>query len=835
MSLVDIRFIEFSGDPLGGRRHARLVTYTDQLTRPEFAALHEEFNRFCTGVQNSVAQYLVSERLLPDGMRMRFIANSGHFDVHVWPVRAAEEHKEPKLPHAFVVNAPWCRDSYFCRKPEGPEWNLAPDTVMQLDATPWSADQNLRRAGAAGAMYTPTVHERHLWEHWSRKCPEDVLPLDGKEVLAVSLRKPAGTYAGWPDFAYENLIVDRENVTKFTSSLLSPILGGDPEEPVMLPPATTSEGTRAILQHWREAVISETFNIWTFRVKAEVVALTGDGSAYASLEVVSAEFTLPIGVTIPSPASFDTLGIDLGEQVFYYTLTAEAGFSASNPGCGASGTRSAFLGVEITKVREMDPFRGWTTLDDELALREVHEPDASEEVVGADSTQLDEVLVLPGRTAEHVVSATISHHYPLRTFWRGGYKREYLDTLVYMYPPSYAGVHDFVAWRVDTNMSVDYAPIATFDLEWLPTFAFFEGSANGTITGQEYRDVKGTNHTVSFAEAAGIGGGARDYATSQTGPIPPGVLCVGGPYDGYTDTGPIWGWFAGVNEQHTYQKYLDDYPQSTFVQTVHANTRPENLVNYEFTSRHIIDYDHRGQFYAAIRVEVTSSGAKQTESADPVEGVMEVAVEPTYNVRILFETKWATQPIDEVVLYDETHTRPGFEFLKFQKANVFWKGVLEGNVYDYPIVVHMPPAITPRPEAMRQLKAVARNQAFNTNLTVQDQLDDPKFNSKKGIEYSTETAPHRRQPTGQLYARTFTVGDFGDALWLLHATKCSVDTDGETEGTYDYMPGFTTFLSEEHHIEVRDGVIEQWTDEIPPKPDEVRPDPVDRDIKLYRV
>ena len=39
--------------------------------------------------------------------------------------------------------------------------------------------------------------------------------------------------------------------------------------------------------------------------------------------------------------------------------------------------------------------------------------------------------------------------------------------------------------------------------------------------------------------------------------------------------------------------------------------------------------------------------------------------------------------------------------------------------------------------------------------------------------------------------------------------------------------------NQQFHIEVRDGVIEQWSDEFFPGPEQ--PVPTERDIKLYRV
>jgi len=134
----------------------------------------------------------------------------------------------------------------------------------------------------------------------------------------------------------------------------------------------------------------------------------------------------------------------------------------------------------------------------------------------------------------------------------------------------------------------------------------------------------------------------------------------------------------------------------------------------------------------------------------------------------------------------------------------------------------------------------------NTHLVCADVRADitgpaaTKVQSTAGIEFSSieggAIRPHMRYVTGQLYARTFKLSDFPDALWLLHSTKCDATlNDAGAGATYYYMPALkTTIDTEDFHVEVRDGVHETWSDEFMPGTSQPA-DPVDRNIKLYRV
>ena len=123
--------------------------------------------------------------------------------------------------------------------------------------------------------------------------------------------------------------------------------------------------------------------------------------------------------------------------------------------------------------------------------------------------------------------------------------------------------------------------------------------------------------------------------------------------------------------------------------------------------------------------------------------------------------------------------------------------------------------------------------------------------STEGIEYSYldggSVIPHEKYVTGQLYARTFRLSDIYESLWMLYQLKFDAvednfqPIDGPTKPTWFYHPAIKAALDVQRHIEVRDGVIVQWSDNLPgpttgyPPTPEPPPPATDREINLYRV
>jgi hypothetical protein len=100
--------------------------------------------------------------------------------------------------------------------------------------------------------------------------------------------------------------------------------------------------------------------------------------------------------------------------------------------------------------------------------------------------------------------------------------------------------------------------------------------------------------------------------------------------------------------------------------------------------------------------------------------------------------------------------------------------------------------------------------------------------SHKGVEYSETDKNgvltkrvHKYSP-GMLYARSFKLSDYPDAYWLIKATKCGARKDDAGPGPdsgpeYFYIPSLGAALSSDRvfDIEVRDGIMTNWTADIP--------------------
>lgn len=835
MSLVDIRFIELSGEPIGGRRHARLATYGDTLTRDEFSAVKTAFSRFCTFTQNSVAKYHVVDRLLPGGMRVRMIANDGHYDVHVWVERKQEEVADELLPHAFVIDAPWCRKSYYCRERIPATWSVAVDPVQQLNALMWSTEQTLRtKPGEEGArMYSAAANSSTLWEYWRRPIPSDV-PNAATPYRpgVVALRGTDGGYPLTPDFATDAGVMDASGALIKARPTSAPILALDPEDPVILPGAATGEGTHLVLQTLRRAVVSESFDIWNFRNTG--TALTRGAGGYAETDTFLTNFSLP-SPPIGAPAVFDNLGEKMPETVFYFEASIGLFGSIAPEGCPRAGpAATCSLGVKFKKVRTQDMWAGNTVFNNKDAHREVLTPAAEGSTIAQTEGQsvITQAMLLPEKSSVRKLDIEFRLRYPLNIFWRGGFESEYMDTAIYLFPPMYAGVHRFTMWRIDSSASVNFAPRATFKLGWVD-LDFLEGTSTGAMTGNLHEDYTYTDHNYSFAENLGVGDPpnvGRTFASQDPGPVPPGTTCA---VDGSTDTSNIWTFLRAVDEKPYFRTYVDKYPMNGTVRKPISESRPDNTVSYAFKSRYVIDYDQRAQFYAAIRVEVSCSGAHWVEGT--VEGDMVPDGAPTYLVKIFFEAKWGTHDVVEQELYSQSHVRPGFEMYTLTKRNVYQVAKNSTLEIEYPTKVRLPPAFLLRGPCMAQLDALGVPQGHNPHLAAQDWFGTDEHDSDRGIEYSSRTEQHRKQPSGMLYARTFTVAEFSNALWLLHATGCSRSQFGDEELSYYYMPGFAEFSAQQHHIEMRDGEIMMWSDNIPATDGVTKPAPVSREIKLYRV
>lgn len=825
MKTFNDNYITFAGDPRGGRPPARLVVRggDGKITETQMESVSKLYQTFCTANNLSLAQHTTRNYVFGDGMKVRMTSIQGVDEVQVeLPVRSAEE--IPGLPHGFALLTDWSGPLFYCRGVgETITWRVLPPVPPQLKTPVRSYEQTIRGVPPS-SLYSVTLAEEVLWDYEDRSVATAIDSAAGaKFTLPLSLRKPTGlaSYTDPPHYARENLILDDEGATLYTAALSAAILVADPEAPVHAPPAQTGDGTLVVVQHFRWAQIAETGNIWAGRFRNEVLARTGD-ETYTLEDSATENVVMPINVPIPAPAVFDTLGV---ENIDDKAHIWRAYLGTDGFGWAHTDLWHGFDVVARELINHLS-YGGFDLVRTEGAHREELQPPA-------EPAPTLTVLEVAARAAEysgtHAVRAEISLDYSVDVYWRGGFKKVAISELGYEFPPSYFGQPTFEMKRVDTNMSVSGTPSVTIDLGWAGEFQALEGTLGGRITGNKYTDIKFTR----------IAGFAPHYL-GLIGP-PPYTTILTVPHDwGYTHEG-IVAHATSTDTRSITAPWAADYPDPDFLHgqtttTVTANNTPVNTGEYSLTSRYVIDYDHRGEFYAALKVEVLCSGARWTGSD---QGEMTIADLPTYEVTITFESRWGGEAMIQQELYSATHVRPAFEFSTVQKVNVFFSPNTPPSGLET-IPVRVPPPFSPPIRVLRQLETITSTQADNLNLACQDfHSAGGEMDSKIGLEWSYgRDRPHRRQPTGVLYARTFTLGDaaLADALWLLDTTGCSArENNAEVGDAWFYMPGFAAFLAQKHHIEIRDGAFNVWSNNIPAKDGETRPAPVDRDIKLYRV
>ena len=105
MKLNDPNTINFDGTPVTGRVPPKLrVDGGGELTQQQAGEVMHAYKLFRDAVKLTVAGYLVQNRTLLDGTRVRMESLQDQDTVYVWPVG-----KKPgnKLPHGFAVATNW--------------------------------------------------------------------------------------------------------------------------------------------------------------------------------------------------------------------------------------------------------------------------------------------------------------------------------------------------------------------------------------------------------------------------------------------------------------------------------------------------------------------------------------------------------------------------------------------------------------------------------------------------------------------------------------------------------------------------------------------------------
>lgn len=858
MSLNDPFYLKFDGSPDLGRVPVRLVVNgSGRLSQGQFREVEHAYHQFRSACRVSASNFHTERLQLSDGSWVWLWSLQGRDEVTVWP---SEDGEGTQLPHGFAVATNWQAPLFYCRDiNSGIQWLVGPDVPQIASHTTTHFDNQVFRKDAESEAYfnLPQVRDHSntvLWDYRLNEAPA----MSPTPVVPFLLKNTTtGKFEiGSPHYAAGGKLIDASGATLYTMADEAPILT-PAETTYQHPGVTDASGNQIALQAMRFALLSPTNNIWKFRFWNERLNRTAD-STYALVERAATEFTTPWGKQTVTTVSINdnSLGEDPA-MLFKFKATRAmkpGGYFSSGSGRQyVIGWAGSDQWIDITGVTAAG--------SDNQSLRQI-----KEQTTGV--ATYDKLIATAGATETGYIPIERRLNYPTKIFWRGGQhsKWYYPENLVAHFgwapgsslPTNYRIYSSAIA-RFDTQYEVDGAPTITAQLGWTG-LKLLEGTTTGRMSGKEYTNVLGQIGTYYYIDASwDYTWITKEIKNPTDFPYSPS----GDPYPGYT---------AWVESANVKDEYWADYlaygthgylggpaPQPPVKYEYPANDRPANTVGYALKSRYVIDFDQKGRFYAAIRCEVTATGAAWKENLAVYKGFMVKDTDPTYTVKIWFECNWGGEPFGtpatgptELLLAEETITRPMFEAITVSQFNP-WYWPFPAYI-DRDCKVRTPPEPTPDENFMMMFANLASHQGVNTNLCCADVRPDiigtdiEKSYSKDGVEYSYEengmVTPHTRYVTGQLYARTFKLSDFYEAFWMLYQLKVNAaEGDVQDEGypKWFYHPVIKAALDVTRHIEVRDGVIVQWSDNIPtpisgyPPTPEAHPAPTDRTIKLYRV
>ena len=862
MSLNDPFFTRFDGSPDLGRVPVRLVVNGSGLTSSQLRGVEHAYNNFRSAYRLSVVDFHTEQIKLNDGTIVHMWSLQGRDEVTVW---TSEEGGGTELPHGFAVATNWQGPMIYCRDlNDGVHWLIGPPAPQIASHTTTNYDNQVFRLDAESAEFFNLPHVRDhtnslLWDY-----SESGVPSVAPEPVIPFLLKNTTTGAFLfesPHYASGGKLIDAGGATLYTMADEAPILVPEhpdyPESVHQHPGVTDASGNKIALQAMRFTVISPSSNIWRFKLWNERINRTAD-SAYSLVERAAIDLTTPWGKQTTTTVSVNDSSLgESPEALFKFKGTFDRVSGALNGYSGSGGYvrlyHTGWAGpnnwIDITAV----PLGG----NDEQSLRQIKEQ--------ASGTATYDKMIAAGSASDiGYIQIERKLNYPATVYWRGGHHKKWyypenLNTLWGRPVDTSFGAHyrsyDIDLFRYDTRYDVDGLPKITAKLGWRDLL-LLDGSTTSRMSGKEHTNVIGQVGTYLYID--------NDWPYAR---ILKEVAEVNDFYDPDLMT-PIPGWTAWLDANDDRSEYWADYmaygtepgytqttaPQPGFKYEYPFNDRPANTAEYSLTSRYVIDYDHKGRFYAAIRCEVICTGAEWEENIGVYKGYMQVKTNPSYTARIWFECEW-NGVFAQQLLVEEAVTRPMFEAVTISQFNP-WYWHLPAYV-DRDCKVRTPPEPVPDEDFMMMFNNLASHQGANTRLCCADVRPDitgadiARSISNDGIEYSLEengaVTPHARYVTGQLYARTFKLSDIDESLWMLKQLKVDAveddfqPIDGPVKPTWFYHPAIKAALEVNRHIEVRDGVIVQWSDNIPteisgyPPASEAHPAPTSRIIKLYRV
>lgn len=856
--LIRQNWLTFDGDPITGRTPARVISMNgvelDQFQTGLVAYHYTLFEQACS---LALGQRQDCTRILPDGTVVRMQSINGIDRVFVWPVE--RKTSEGGLPHGFCVTASWIEPQILGR-------TKIELSVPQLKNGASSNNQVIQRRGTGldrALVIVPLVRDADgvVW---------DFMPHGGgtPALFPFALRFPGDEKLQFhpPHFSDGLKVYNADGIVLYEADPPPPFIMEDSSESTLklLPAFTEGKGENVGLQmHHRASYASGTVK-FVFRSEKlsrsaeDEYTKVGGHTAYLNYPIP----TPPISSSDETKSQFDEDPAEAVGWTLVKTDTAASGIPWGREwgeyivGVPPGGYKS-WLRVSVNNIS----FRPYTIevfydiaskgARSSNCIASKHDESDVTEVV------IDDIISVGSADGFESISLKQKIGYPSNSVWWGGYDSFGVPSPVYSVAETknagYGNVVNTIH-RGKLSYIVDCDVYRKIDLSWCEV-EIFHGDVDGRIAGRKFWDVRHRvfhDYTYSYLlfDRPNITGTApeQEELPDQT-PLPVGYTAsLPDNYSGYV---------SGNDQNPRLIAMRDDFVETPDLTENEIYEPLANTVDYEFSARHVIDYDHRGQFYAALRVDVKCSGAKwkQAPLGEPavVLGSMREDTQGSYSVKVAFEVKWAGQAVASQTLLEGSCTRRVFEAVVLRVANCFLYPA--GQSSDFDILIRLPPLVSPPVEAIDQLTTFASHQGTNHNFACQDiesaaPYSDQQSASEEGIEYSGgEGAPHAKYTPGVLYARTFKCSDFSsNLLWLFSATCCDAPEDNKyfddaSEVMWYYMPEFGAALQNQvFHVEVRDGRIEDWSQHLVPGTDtetrqpKTRPaDPRDWDMKITRV
>lgn len=889
MKLNDPSFLSFAGEPITGRIPPRtLVAGNGALTPQQQAGVAHAFKLFKDATRVSVGGYLVRNRVLPDGtlVRMESQGTGGAAidTVYVVPPPPPDGLRGGKLPHGFLVTSSYSTPKIYCRAivNDAAVWSFAGDFVPQAVSPLRATNQAFIPPGDPVADSKAYVHPTVLTEpagmwDWARHGGAAAGVVNVVPITLV-VRPPVGarSRAHLPHYAVNDTIVRLDGTVLFQMTDAYP--GWLPVDaqgpPSFMTPATDSTGTLAGLFSYREREIAGTAR-YNVQYRNVLVKRTAPTTYVADGDHQDSQFIVPLWsaqTTVVEASTADLDGDAATANSLNVTLTATTG-TLTAPNAGEYEWKAEFgsgwLWSKLPLPAASDLLVGEYGFTEEPvsnagAVVTMAGYTDKQVTAAAAPTELP-IARLPRTDSAMDVGLSVNVAYTVDRYMRGGTGGARLPNIGYgtgggqrMYGTVASNID-----RRDSRYKQEGAVSVTLKLpgtDWNPTLKLFDGTSLGNLTGSKrfdthYRWVDmnmwgsilytgtGTPEWDGWEGYEGltytVSGGSRFYQEN-----PPGA---GARLYRY---GAIQATLRGADEgPRIHALKVEGVATVTDVDTYDA---PVCVGNYDYTSRYIIDFDLRALFYAAIVVRVQCSGARwdQSQSTSPSNfiGALTKTSDPSYTVTISLETDTNGVKVTKQLI-TESCTRAPFEFDEKRYTNPFRYPYIDSQL---DLIFYMPPKLSPTVDFYHQLRTLSTYQGSNPHLAGEDffksMVNIEDFKSLKGIEYSHMRdgleLPHSKFVQGTLYARTFKLSEFPDALWMLRSLKMDAPLNNlypqppEAPAVlWYYLPLIGAAIADtEYSVETRDGVLVDWTTDIVPKPDTAVPALKSaRNIQLYRI